>query len=72
MTFDLFVDSAQTDYEVEIVDDVGKVTLEAHAQLAQNHLTVLVNKLEPGVYWVRVYRKQVVRELMEEYGLQVE
>ena len=72
MTFDLFVDSAQTDYEVEIVDDVGKVILEAHAQLAQNHLTVLVNKLEPGVYWVRVYRMQAVRELMEEYGLQVE
>jgi hypothetical protein len=72
MVFDLFVDSAQTDYEVEVVDDVGKVILEAQAQLAQNRLTVLVNKLKPGVYWVRVYRKQAVRELMEEYGLQVE
>jgi hypothetical protein len=65
------IESADAAYEIEIVDVVGKPVMEATAQVKQDRLTFLVEKIRPGSYWVRVYRKQTAKTLMAEYGLQV-
>jgi hypothetical protein len=72
MTFDLPVESRREDYEVEIVDADGKTVFDASAQIKDNRPTVLANGLRPGVYWVRLYQRRPIKELTEEYGLQVE
>jgi hypothetical protein len=72
LVFDLPIQPARADYDIEIVDAVGKEILEAGAQVKENRLTVQVDKLARGTYWVRVYRRQPARELVAEYGLQAQ
>jgi len=69
LVFDVAVQADRADYDVEIVDAVGKQVLKGHATVRDGHLSVLVESLARGSYWVRVYRKQPSRELWEEYSL---
>jgi hypothetical protein len=72
MVFDLPLNAVPANYETEIVDALGKVVLKPSAHIAQSRLTALIDRLAPGGYWVRVYRTQPARELLAEYGLQVQ
>jgi hypothetical protein len=69
LIFDLPVQPAHADYEIEVVDAVGREILDAGAQVKESRLTLLVDKLAAGDYWVRVYRRQPAKELVAEYGL---
>ena len=69
LVFDLAIPANHEDYEIEVVDAVGSEVLHHGGDFKDGRLTVLVQRLAPGSYWVRVYRKQVARELMAEYGL---
>jgi hypothetical protein len=69
LTFDVPVEPGQRDYRVEIVDTGGSQVLRGQAQVKEDHLTFRIERLVPGAYWVRVYRKQPDRELVAEYGL---
>ncbi len=71
LVFDLAV-LANSDYEIDIVDSVGNEVLQRAAEVRDGRLVILVEKLAPGSYWVRVYRKQPSRELLAEYGLRAE
>jgi hypothetical protein len=72
LIFDVPIMLPRADYEIEIVDTAGNEILKAGPNVKETQLTLLVEKLAPGVYWVRVYRRQPVRELVAEYGLQAE
>jgi hypothetical protein len=69
--FDLPLETASADYAIEVVDVVGRPVFEERAGVKDRRLTVLVQKLRPGAYWVRVYRRPM-RELVAEYGLKAE
>jgi len=69
--FDLPLETASADYAIEVVDVVGRPVFEERAQVKDRRLTVLVQRLRPGAYWVRVYRRPI-RELVAEYGLRAE
>jgi hypothetical protein len=56
-------------YEVEVVDDAGRPVLNPVAQVKDGRLSVLAPKMGPGSYWVRVYRNDGHR-LIVEYALQ--
>ena len=72
LVFDLAVQANHSEYEVEIVDGVGNEVLHMGAEVKDGRYAVLVERLAPGSYWVRLYRKQGVRELVAEYGLRAE
>ena len=72
LVFDLAIQANRADYEIEIVDAVGSEVLQTGAAVKDGRLTVLVEKLARGSYWVRLYRKQADRELIAEYGLRAE
>jgi anti-sigma factor RsiW len=69
LVFDLAVQANPSDYEVEVVDPVGNEVLKKGAELRDGHLAVLVDRLARGSYWVRLYRQQLLPELMAEYQL---
>jgi Putative zinc-finger len=56
-------------YDAEVVDGDGATVLHTRAALEQGRLSVAVNKLAAGTYWVRVYRAEPSRELVREYRL---
>jgi hypothetical protein len=68
MVFDLGIEGARPDYEIEIVDAVGKPIFTEGADMRDGRLTAPV-KVARGTYWVRVYLKRAGRELIAEYGL---
>lgn len=72
LVFDLAIPANHESYEVEVVDAVGNEVFHKGAELKDGRLTVLVQRLAPGSYWVRVYRTQLKKELMAEYGLRAE
>jgi hypothetical protein len=72
LVFDLAVQANHSEYEAEIVDAVGNEVLHIGAEVKDGRYAVLVEGLAPGSYWVRLYRKQGMRELVAEYGLRAE
>ena len=71
LVFDLAIEAARKDYEVEIVDATGNQILMERADVRDGRLTALV-KVARGAYWVRVYQQQVGRELVAEYSLRAD
>ena len=71
MVFDLPVQAA-VDYEVKIVDEVGNGILTIRGEVRNGQLLVPLEKLEPGSYWVRVFRVQPDKQLVAEYGLRTD
>ena len=72
LVFDLAVPATQVDYEIAMVDALGNEILRTSGIVRDGRLSVFVEKLERGSYWVRVYRKRVGRELVAEYGLRAD
>jgi hypothetical protein len=72
LVFDLPVEAAAPNYEIEVVDTVGNEVLKTRAELRNGQLTGRFGKLAAGSYWVRLYRTQPARELVAEYGLRSE
>lgn len=72
LVFDLVVSANPTEYEIDIVDAVGNDVLKRDAEVRDGRLSVLVDRLARGSYWVRIYQKQSAKELLAEYGLQAE
>ena len=70
LVFDLPV-QATVDYEVEIVDEVGGGILRIRAEVRNGQLTVPLEKVVRGSYWVRVYRAPD-RQVVAEYGLRAD
>jgi hypothetical protein len=62
---------ATVDYEVEIVDEVGSGILRISAEVRNGQLTVPLEKVVRGSYWVRVYRAPD-RQVVAEYGLRAD
>ena len=71
LVFDLDLPRNKADYEIEIVDAAGEQVIRKDAEVKNGRLAILVRRLAPGSYWVRVYRKQD-SELRAEYSLQSE
>jgi hypothetical protein len=71
LVFDLAIEAARENYEIEVVDAVGNQILKEGADVRDGRLTALV-KVARGAYWVRVYRKQAGRDLIAEYGLRAD
>ncbi len=71
LVFDLPV-QVTANYEVEIVDEIGNGILKIAAEVRNGQLTVLIEKLARGSYWVRVYRTQPDRQAVAEYGLRAD
>jgi hypothetical protein len=71
LVFDLSVQGT-LDYDVEIVDEVGNGILRRAGEVRNGRLTVPVEKLARGAYWVRVYRTQPHRQIVAEYGLRAD
>jgi hypothetical protein len=59
------------DYKIEVVDAVGNQVLEKTAIFKDGRLSVVIQKMRQGSYWVRIYRK-AQNDLLAEYGLGVE
>ena len=71
LAFDLSI-QATVDYEVEIVDEIGNGILKIGAEVRNGRLTVPLEKLARGSYWVRVYRTRPDRQVVAEYGLRAD
>jgi len=71
LVFDLVPDGTARDYQIQIVNPLGAEVLSSPAQSNGGRLSLLVRKLEPGSYWVRIHRG-ANHELLAEYGLRVE
>ena len=71
LVFDLTPAGPAGDYQAEVVNLVGKRILTAALELRDSKLGLTVQKLDPGSYWVRIYRKSH-GELIAEYGLRAE
>jgi hypothetical protein len=71
LVFDLAGTARPAKYEVEVVDSLGKALSTVAAETKEDRLSIPVRKLEPGSYWVRVYRYQPEKSLLEEYALRV-
>jgi hypothetical protein len=69
LIFDVPILPGHPDYEIEIVDTAGNEILRGDGTVKEDRLTFPIEKLAPTAYWVRVYRKQPARVLVEEYGL---
>jgi hypothetical protein len=72
MIFDVIPRAGEADYEVELVDSGGGEVAKAGTVLKDGRLTATVGKLAHGSYWVRVYVRRPVRDLLGEYGLKIE
>jgi hypothetical protein len=70
LVFDVPMLPNHADYEIEIVDRERNEILKGTAVVKQDQLAFPIEKLASGGYWVRVYRKQLAKELVAEYGLQ--
>jgi hypothetical protein len=72
LTFDLTVPSQPANYQIEMVDADGNPVLKTVVQAEGRRFVVPVKKLSRGSYWIRVYRNEGERELIEECGLRAE
>jgi hypothetical protein len=68
LVFDIVPPAGVNDYEARIVNPVGIEILAAPVFAKDGRLAVLVHRLPPGSYWVRVFRTGN-REPIVEYGL---
>lgn len=71
LVFDVAGRDRAAKYEVEVVSPLGKAVFAAAAETKEGKLSVPLRNLEPGSYWVRVYRSQPEKSLLEEYALKV-
>jgi Putative zinc-finger len=71
LVFDVAGHAVPAAYEIELVDRSGRAVWTVHAEAKDQTLSVPVRKLDPGSYWVRMYRVQPTKELLEEYALRV-
>jgi hypothetical protein len=72
LVFDVVIPSYSVDYEIEIVNAVGHEILKRNAKIRDGQLTALVDRLDRGSYWVRVFSTHKHRDLVAEYGLLAE
>jgi hypothetical protein len=68
LVFDIVPTAGVNDYEARIVNPVGIEILAAKVFFKDGRLAVLVSRVPPGSYWVRV-SKTDTREPIAEYGL---
>jgi hypothetical protein len=68
LVFDLVPTTGVKDYQARIVNPVGTQILAAAVSSKDGHLAVLVDRLPPGSYWVRVFRTDSPDPIAE-YGL---
>jgi predicted anti-sigma-YlaC factor YlaD len=68
LVFDIVPTAGVNQYEARIVNPIGVEILAAAVSLKDGHLAVLVDKLPPGSYWVRVFRTDN-GDPIAEYGL---
>ena len=59
-------------YQVQFVDQSGQEMLHLDAAAEGEKLAVPVAKLRAGSYWVRLYREQPGKQLLQEYLLKAE
>jgi 16S rRNA A1518/A1519 N6-dimethyltransferase RsmA/KsgA/DIM1 with predicted DNA glycosylase/AP lyase activity len=71
LVFDIALPSTDEEYNIELVDAVGNRLLEKTSTVKDGRLSVVVQKMGRGSYWVRIYRK-AQNDLLAEYGLGVE
>ena len=69
LKFDVLLQAPPGEYEIEVVDSGGYQVITAGAELRDGRLTAKIGKLAGGSYWVRVYSRRPVRDLIAEYGL---
>jgi anti-sigma factor RsiW len=69
LKFDVLPQAPPGEYEIEVVDAAGFQVITTSAELRDGRLTAKIGKLAGGSYWVRVYSRRPVRELIAEYGL---
>ncbi len=72
LLFDLTVPSPAARYEIEAVDTEGHPVLDTQADVRDDRVAGMFPKPARGSYWIRVYRTDSTRELLAEYGLDVE
>jgi hypothetical protein len=68
LVFDIVPTAGVNEYEARIVNPVGVEILAPKVSSKDGRLAVLVDRLPPGSYWVRVFRTDN-REPIAEYGL---
>jgi hypothetical protein len=68
LVFDILPTAGVNNYEARFVNPVGIEILAAAISSKDGRLAVLVDRLPPGSYWVRVFRTDN-REPIAEYGL---
>lgn len=68
LVFDIVPTAGVNNYEARIVNPVGIEILAVKASSKDGRLAVLVDRLRPGSYWVRVFQTDN-REPIGEYGL---
>jgi len=71
LVFDLTPTGAARDYEVRVVNPLGTQVLAIPVEFNNGHLSVLIEKLGVGSYWVRIYNR-ANSEPIAEYGLRTE
>jgi len=71
LVFDVAGQAKPAKYEIEVVGPSGKAIWTVDTETKGDTLSVPVRKLDPGSFWVRVYREQPEKALLEEYALRV-
>ena len=71
LVFDIALPATDEEYKIEVVDAVGNRVLEKSGTLKDGRLSVVLQKMRRGSYWVRIYRK-AQNDLLAESGLGVE
>jgi anti-sigma factor RsiW len=71
LVFDLTPTGAARDYQVQILNLLGTQVLAIPVELKNGRLSVLIQKLGFGSYWVRIYHR-ANGEPIAEYGLRTE
>jgi len=72
LVFNVAGQSRLAKYEIEVVDLSGKAIWTVETEAKGDSLRIGIRKLDPGSYWVRIYRGQPDKRLLEEYALRVE
>lgn len=71
LVFDLTPSGPAADYRVQIVNLLGAQVLAVPAEFQNGHLSLQIDNLQAGSYWVRIYRG-ANSDLIAEYGLRAE
>jgi hypothetical protein len=72
LRFDVLPQSANSAYEMEIINADGSRFATREALVQDGRLTARTGKLPKGAYWIRIYSRELVRELRAEYRLTIE